>query len=66
MPPWIIIFIYGLLLKNVKNTENKNKDKFIKGIIFIAVGLLFQEKDFLMLKIQARQVYFSIIVCGIY
>ena len=48
--PWIIIFIYGLLLKNVKKTENKNKDKFIKGIIFIAVGLLFQENEFFKFK----------------
>lgn len=57
--PWIIIFIYGLLLQNVKKTENKNKDKFIKGIIFIAVGLLFQESEFFRFKNSSKTSIFQ-------
>uniref|UniRef100_A0A6C0EJL4 Post-GPI attachment to proteins factor 3 n=1 Tax=viral metagenome TaxID=1070528 RepID=A0A6C0EJL4_9ZZZZ len=44
--PWVVIAIYGLCIRNYSPQTQKNRYKFITGIIFIGVGLMFQESEF--------------------
>ena len=45
--PCTIMFIYSLLLQTISiKVTQKNRTKCVKGIVFILIGALFQEKDF--------------------
>ena len=58
--PCIIMFIYSLLLLNIpiKSTP-KNRTKCIKGLLFICMGTLFQEKDFFYFKNSSKTSIFQ-------
>ena len=58
--PCTIMFIYSLFLVNIsiKSTQ-KNKTKFIKGLVFIFMGTLFQESEFFNFKNSSKTSIFQ-------